>query len=98
MHYYLSSLPPDAAKLGGHIRAHWAIENQCHHVLDTTFREDESQMRDVPAAHNLSLMRKFAMKLLMDHSLKGSLRSKRQRAVLSPEFRSQLIQALFPHF
>ncbi|MCW0219753.1 MAG: hypothetical protein OJI67_15620 [Prosthecobacter sp.] len=88
----------EAVKLGGCIRAHWAIENQWHHVLDTTFGEDDSQVRDVPAAHNLSLMQEFAMKLLKDHPLKGSLRSKRQRAALSPEFRSQLIQPLFPHF
>ncbi|MCW0217743.1 MAG: ISAs1 family transposase, partial [Prosthecobacter sp.] len=28
VHYYLSSLEPEAVKLGGCIRAHWAIENQ----------------------------------------------------------------------
>jgi len=31
--------------------------------LDTTFGEDASPVRDVPAAHNFSLMREFAVKL-----------------------------------
>ena len=98
VHYYLSSLEPDAEKLGAGIRAHWGIENQCHHVLDVTFGEDHSPVRDVPAAHNLSLLREFAIKLLKDHSLKASLRAKRQRAALSPDFRSQLLAPLSNHF
>ncbi len=38
-HYYLSSLPPDAVRLGELIRAHWSVENQCHRVLDVTYHE-----------------------------------------------------------
>lgn len=98
VHYYLSSLKPDAEQLGAAIRAHWAIENKCHHVLDTTFAEDHSPVRDVPAAHNLSLLREFAIKLLKDHPLKASLRAKRQRAALSPDFRSQLLKPLSLNF
>jgi predicted transposase YbfD/YdcC len=98
VHYYLSSLEPQAEKLGRIIRAHWGIENSCHHVLDRTFGEDDCTVRDVPAAHNLSLLREMAMKLLKDHPLKASLRAKRQRAALSPQFRDQLIASFSPLF
>jgi len=66
--------------------------------LDTTFGEDTSPVRDVPAAHNFSLMREFAMKRLKDHPRKGSLSLQRQWAALSPEFRSNWISPLFPAF
>ncbi len=39
-HYYLSSLPADAARLAHIIRGHWSVENSCHHLLDVTFQED----------------------------------------------------------
>ena len=86
------------------IPASWAgsslpcIENSCHHVLDRTFGEDDCSVRDVPAAHNLSLLREMAMKLLKDHPLKASLCAKRQRAALSPQFRDQLIASFSPLF
>ena len=28
------------------VRGHWGIENTCHWVLDVTYREDESRIRD----------------------------------------------------
>lgn len=43
--YFVTSLPPGAAtgeQIAGWIRGHWKIENQLHHVRDTTFTEDAS--------------------------------------------------------
>jgi len=34
-----------AAGLAQLIRGHWSIENRVHHVRDTTFDEDRSQVR-----------------------------------------------------
>lgn len=36
--YYLSTLAPDAERLGGLVRRHWSIENELHWVLDMRFR------------------------------------------------------------
>src|ERR687884_2204743 len=52
--HYLSSaaLPPEALAVA--IRRHWAVENGLHWVLDVTFREDDSRVRDRTAARNLA--------------------------------------------
>lgn len=42
--YFLSSLAPErlSPKQWLHVvRAHWGVENNCHHTLDAIFREDE---------------------------------------------------------
>jgi predicted transposase YbfD/YdcC len=90
-HYYLSSLPADAARLAQIIRGHWSVENSCHHVLDVTFQEDHCQVRDTNAAHNLSILREMALRALKTHPSKGSMRAKRKRAALDPFYRTQLI-------
>lgn len=35
-----------AEEMGGYKRAHWAVENKLHHVLDDTFREDRSPAKN----------------------------------------------------
>jgi len=62
--YYLSSLPANAARHGDVICSHWAIENSLHWVLDMTFREDESRVRDKNARENVALLRRIALNLL----------------------------------
>jgi predicted transposase YbfD/YdcC len=97
-HYYLSSLPPDAAPLGKVIRAHWSVENQCHHVLDVTFHEDHCQVRDQTAAQNLTLVREIATKFLKASPGKGTLRSKRKRSALDSHFREGTTNLIFQTF
>ena len=95
VHYYLSSLPADAARLCACIRGHWAIENSCHHVLDVTWREDHCQVRERTSAHNQSILRELAARLLRGHPAKGSLQSKRKRASLNAKLRSEVIDSIF---
>jgi predicted transposase YbfD/YdcC len=100
VHYYLTSLPPEQAEqIAKAIREHWAIENGCHHLLDVTYHEDHCQVRDLTAAHNLTLMREISAKLIKDHPLKGSVRNKRKRAALSAVFRAEVVAPIFhtPH-
>ena len=96
VHYYLTSLPPDAEKIATVIRGHWGIENSCHHLLDVTFHEDHCQVRDRTSAHNLTLMREFAAKFLKDHPRKDTIKGKRLKACLSSEFRSQVVSFILP--
>jgi predicted transposase YbfD/YdcC len=51
--YDLSSLPNDARLLNEAIRSHWAVENSLHWVLDVTFDEDRSRIKNENAPENL---------------------------------------------
>jgi predicted transposase YbfD/YdcC len=45
------------------IRAHWGIKNQLHWVLDVSWAEDASLIRDKVAAQNIASLRKFTLNL-----------------------------------
>jgi predicted transposase YbfD/YdcC len=90
--YFLSSCRNDPAVLGQAIRAHWEIENALHWVLDVTFREDDSRVRDRTAARNLAILRKIAINLVgRDRSSKASMRAKRKRAAWDDSYMLQLL-------
>jgi hypothetical protein len=42
-------------------RGHWGIENRTHHVRDTTFDEDHSQVRTGNAPMNMATLRNVAI-------------------------------------
>lgn len=56
-------------------RDHWAIENSCHWVLDTLFREDHNPTRRNNRAKNHSTMRRTA-----NNTLKRPPRSQQTQA------------------
>jgi predicted transposase YbfD/YdcC len=90
--YYLSSarLPPE--RLAAASRNHWRIENGLHWILDVTFREDASRMRERNAVRNLALLRKIALNLARaDATLKASLKGKRKYAGWDDTFMATLI-------
>ena len=61
LRYFLCSSDDTPAVLGQAIRKHWTIENALHWVLDVTFREDASRVRDRTAVRNLAILRKIAL-------------------------------------
>jgi predicted transposase YbfD/YdcC len=91
--YYLSSLPQDVALFARAVRGHWAIENQCHWVLDVVFREDQSRARSGHAVANLGLLRRLALNLLrQDKSLDRALHRKQLHAALNPHYLRHLLK------
>ena len=91
----LASLPADAAHLARVIRSHWGIENRLHWVLDVTFREDASRVRDGHAPENLAILRHFALNLLrQERSTRGSVATKRFRAALNHEYLRSILAGL----
>ncbi|WP_244137093.1 ISAs1 family transposase, partial [Burkholderia pyrrocinia] len=56
--YYVSSLPPDAARLAHAVRSHWRIENSMHWVMDMAFGEDQCRVRVNNAAQNFAILRR----------------------------------------
>ncbi len=90
--YFLSSCPDSPAALGQAIRSHWAVENALHWVLDVTFREDDSRVRDRTAARNLALLRKIALNIVgRDTTSKASVRARRKRAAWNDAYMLQLL-------
>src|SRR4051812_38399892 len=82
----------DPIVLGRAIRQHWAIENALHWVLDVTFREDDSRVRDQRAARNLAVLRRMAINLVgRDGSTKASVRARRKRAAWNDDYMLQLL-------
>jgi predicted transposase YbfD/YdcC len=78
--YYLSSahlLPEHLAKA---VRAHWAIENSLHWVLDVTFDEDRARNRKDSGPENLAILRRLTLNLLRKALPKLPVGRKRKRA------------------
>lgn len=57
--YFLSSVPVEEERQIAAIRQHWLIENSLHWVLDVTFHEDTSRVREHHARHHLALLNKL---------------------------------------
>jgi predicted transposase YbfD/YdcC len=89
--YFLSSLPPNARRIGTAIRGHWSIENGLHWVLDVVFREDARRLYDRTAAENVAFLNRLALSLLRGDTSKGSLKVKRKRAGWSLSYLRQLL-------
>ena len=90
--YFLTSRGDDPAVLVQAIRRHWSVENALHWVLDVTFREDDSRVRDRAAARNFALLRKIALNLVArDRSGRTSLRGRRKKAAWDDDYMLQLI-------
>lgn len=89
--YFLSSLPPQARRMGLAIRGHWSIENGLHWVLDVVFREDARRVYDRTVAENVAVLNRLAVSLLRGDTGKSSLKVKRKRAGWSIPYLMQLL-------
>lgn len=91
-HYYISSLPADAANLLRCSRDHWGVENQLHWRMDVVFHEDARRIRKDHAAENYTRLSRIALNLLKaDTSVKASIRQKRKLAGWDHDFLLNLI-------
>ena len=90
--HYVSSSKASPEVLAAAIRQHWAIENGLNWVLDVTFGEDASRVRERNAARNMAVLRRIALDLARaNRSLKVSLKGKRKCAAWDDSFMTKLI-------
>ena len=61
--YYIMSAPLSPERFQHAVRAHWAIENSLHWVLDVTMNEDRQRNRKDNGPENLALMRRLALNI-----------------------------------
>lgn len=80
--YFISSLDDsDPQRLGQIVRAHWAVENNLHWVLDIAFDEDSNRTRKGHSAANLAVIRHIALNLIKEEkSSKVGVKTKRAKA------------------
>ena len=77
---------------------HGRIENSVHWVLDMTFNEDYSRVRDENAAENLAIVRHIALNAVQKskHEFKGSsIRNIRKKAGWDNNLMDKIAQNIF---
>jgi predicted transposase YbfD/YdcC len=84
--YYLSSLSVDVKRMSDAIRGHWSIENSFHWILDVVFKEDECRVRVGEGAENLAIVRRLALSLQQEKSVKRGVKTKRLKAALDEAY------------
>jgi predicted transposase YbfD/YdcC len=89
--YFISSLRPNARRIGTAIRGHWSIENGLHWGLDVVFRADARRLYDRTAAENVAFLNRLALSLLRGDTEKSSLKVKRKQAGWSIPYLAQLL-------
>jgi predicted transposase YbfD/YdcC len=76
--YYISSLAMGVKRFARAVRGHWSIENTCHWVLDVTYREDQSRIREEAPRENFAWLNRFTLSLLKQYPDRASLAMKRR--------------------
>jgi predicted transposase YbfD/YdcC len=86
--YFISSLDTsDPKRLERVVRAHWAIENNLHWVLDIAFDEDSNRTRKGHSAANLAVIRHIALNLIKaEKTSKVGVKIKRLKAGWDNEY------------
>ena len=69
-----------------------ANRDKLNWVLDVTFREDDSRVRDRTAARNLAILRKIAINLMgRDRTPRISMRARRKQAAWNDDYMLALL-------
>jgi predicted transposase YbfD/YdcC len=89
--YYISSLTMDVKRLARAVRGHWGIENGCHWVLDVTYREDESRIREETLRENFAWLNRFTLSLLKQHLDRTSIAMKRRSCGWNDDYLMQVL-------
>lgn len=83
--FYLSSSRLTPERLAEAVRGHWAIENSLHWVLDVVFKEDQSRLRKGHGAHNMAIVRHFAINAVRLAKGRHSIKTTRKLAGWDPD-------------
>ena len=89
--FYITSLTLLAVHIGAFVRAHWAVENSLHWVMDMVFRDDECRLRTDNAPTNFTTLKHIALNLIRRATTKDSIRLRRKVAAWDDEFLASLI-------
>jgi len=84
--HYISSRTASAKRMSTYVRGHWKVENQLHWQLDSTFADDDSQLREGHGPENAALLKRMAVSVLRNAQVGKEkwISGKRQIAALDP--------------
>lgn len=89
--YYISSLTMGVKRLARAVRGHWGVENGCHWILDVTYREDESRIREEALRENFAWLNRFTLSLLKQHPDRTSIAMKRRSCGWNDDYLMQVL-------
>jgi len=89
--YYLCSVKLSLKAFAAAVRAHWGIENRLHWVLDVVFHDDLARLRTGFGPQNMAVVKHIAMNLVRNPNDKHSLKVRRKKANLNPNYLQDLI-------
>lgn len=89
--YFVSSAPLAAERFAAIVRNHWRVENALHWVLDVTFKEDLSRLRKGHGAHNMAVVRHFALNLVRALKDKRSIKRRRKQAAWDDQYLARIL-------
>jgi predicted transposase YbfD/YdcC len=89
--YYIASAALTAKAAADAVRAHWAIENRLHWVLDVVFKDDQSRLRTGHGARNMAVVRHFAINLVRHAKDKKSIKLRRKVAGWADDYLASIL-------
>jgi len=92
--FYISSANLTARSACEAVRNHWQIENSLHWVLDVVFKDDQSRLRKGHGAHNMAIVRHFAINLVRAIADKRTIKLRRKYAGWNTEYLASILGEL----
>ena len=92
--YFIASAELTAERAAYAVRGHWLVENALHWTLDVVFNDDQSRLRKGHGAHNMAIVRHFALNLVRTVGDKRSIKLRRKKAGWSVEYLASILGQL----
>jgi predicted transposase YbfD/YdcC len=92
--YFISSAQLSAQQAAKAVRGHWMIENALHWTLDVVFKDDQSRLRKGHGAHNMAVVRHFALNLVRAFPDKRTIKRRRKVAGWNVDYLASILGEL----